>query len=189
MLYINNMQIMNFDLAAEYLLMAAMLMAIKSRMLLPKPEETLDTADELDPRQELINRLLEYEKIKQGAELIDNLPRVDRDFLWLSIKIEECDDILPQVVIADLTRAWQKLLLKATPVEHQIKRQELSVREYMTNILRILAKVNETNFESLFENNYTIPVMVVNFIAILELTKEGLIEIHNINDCIILRLS
>ena len=188
-LYINSMQTMKMDLAAEYLLMAAMLMAIKSRMLLPKPEKIDDTEEIEDPRQELINRLLEYEKIKEGAELIDNLPRVERDFWWLNVKIEEVGDIIPEVVVTDLVRAWQKLLLKAArPIEHQIKRDELSVREYMTNIIRYLSKVTDAAFEELFEDNYTISIMVVNFIAILELTKEGLIGIDTDNSLIRLRL-
>lgn len=178
-LYISNMQTMKMDLVAEYLLMAAMLMAIKSRMLLPKPEK-IDDSDEIeDPRQELINRLIEYEKFKERAEQIDNSPRVERDFLWLNIKIDEVDDIIPNIVITDLVRAWQKLLQRATlPTEHQIKRDELSVREYMTNILRYLSKVTTASFEELFEEGFTVAVMVVNFIAILELIKEGIIGIE-----------
>ena len=170
---------MKMDLAAEYLLMAAMLMAIKSRMLLPKPEKVDDGDEVEDPRQELINRLLEYEKIKEGAEQIDSIPRVERDFLWLNVKIDEVSDIIPNVVVTDLVRAWQKLLQKATlPTEHQIKRDELSVREYMANILRYLSKVTVASFEELFAGNYTLAVLVVNFIAILELTKEGLLAIE-----------
>ena len=178
-LYINSMKTMKMDLAAEYLLMAAMLMAIKSRMLLPKPEKVDDGDEVEDPRQELINRLLEYEKIKEGAEQIDSIPRVERDFLWLNVKIDEVSDIIPNVVVTDLVRAWQKLLQKATlPTEHQIKRDELSVREYMANILRYLSKVTVASFEELFAGNYTLAVLVVNFIAILELTKEGLLAIE-----------
>lgn len=188
-LYINSMKTMKMDLASEYLLMAAMLMAIKSRMLLPKPEKIDDIEEVEDPRQELINRLLEYEKIKEGAELIDNLPRVERDFSWLNVNISEVGDIIPEVVVADLVRAWQKILQKATmPIEHQVKRDELSVREYMSNILRYLSKVSEATFEELFEGNYTIALIVVNFIAILELTKEGLLGIYTDNSSIRLRL-
>ncbi len=178
-LYINGMKTIKMDLAAEYLLMAAMLMAIKSRMLLPKPEKLDDGDATADPRQELVNRLLEYEKIKEGAELIDNHPRVERDFLWLNIKIDEVSDIIPNIVVTDLVRAWKKLLQKTpAPTKHQIKRDELSVREYMANILRYLSKVTIASFEELFEDNCIIAVMVVNFIAVLELIKEGLLGIE-----------
>ena len=178
-LYINGMKTIKMDLAAEYLLMAAMLIAIKSRMLLPKPEKLDDGDATADPRQELINRLLEYEKIKEGAELIDNHPRVERDFLWLNIKIDEVSDIIPNIVVTDLVRAWKKLLQKTpAPTKHQIKRDELSVRKYMANILRYLSKVTIASFEELFEDNCIIAVMVVNFIAVLELIKEGLLGIE-----------
>ena len=189
LLYINNMHVLNFDLAAEYLLMAAMLIAIKSRMLLPKPEVITGDEEAVDPRQELINKLLEYEKIKQGANLIDSMPMVDRDFLWLNVKIDECNNVLPDLVMDDLLKAWRNLLLKARPEEqHHIKRAELSIREHMTNILRILNNVKQTAFENLFPFDCGVPVIVVNFIAILELTKEGMIGIASENNAIIVRI-
>ncbi len=187
--YINNMQILNLDLAAEYLLMAAMLIAIKSRMLLPKPESIGTDEEETDPRLDLINRLLEYEKIKHKAELINDLPMADRDFVWLNVKIDECYTAVPELVMDDLLKAWRNLLLKTrVPEQHHIKRAELSVREHMSNILRLLSKLKHTAFEALFELNCGVAVVVVNFIAILELTKEGMIAIHNENNCIMVKL-
>lgn len=189
MSYINNMQVLNIDLAAEYLLMAAMLIAIKSRMLLPKPEIT-SSEEETDPRQELIDRLLEYEKIKHGAELINSLPLADRDFFWLNVKVEECKNILPDIVLEDLQKAWRNLLLRAKPLEqHHIKRQELSVREHMAHILRTLNKIKQISFIELFELNSGVQVIVVNFIAVLELTKEGLVGIYRDENNIMVKLS
>ncbi len=177
--YINAMQTLNINLAGEYLLMAATLLLIKSRMLLPKPptiEEVL--SDELDPRQELIKRLIEYEKIKLAAQTIAQIPQAQRDYLWLNILPNDLYAELPQVSSADLARAWQTLLLKSiTPKKHQIKRQELSVREHMSEILRQLSHTTRASFYSLFDPSLGVGHIVVNFIAILELTKEGLITL------------
>ncbi|MDQ5921397.1 MAG: segregation and condensation protein [Pseudomonadota bacterium] len=174
--YINNMQTLNFDLAGEYLLMAAMLLSIKSRMLLPKPPQAIDNESELDPRVELINRLLEYEKIKQAAKSLDALPVAGRNFWWIDTLPNEEIKISPKVTIADLSRALHNLLLKhSKSAPHIIKREELSVREYMTAILRKLTALKHIEFTSLFSETATISHIVVNFIAVLELAKEGLV--------------
>lgn len=188
--YINEMQTLNFDLAGEYLLMAALLLSIKSRMLLPKPILQNENDENNDPRAELINRLLEYEKIKQAANNLDELPLAGRDFLWLAIEPAQENKILPKIVMTDLVKALHNLLLKnQKAVIHNIQREELSVREYMTNILRTLAISQQVNFISLFSENSSVPYIVVNFIAVLELAKEGLIGITTANENIIINLT
>ncbi len=182
--YINAMQVLNIELAGEYLLMAAMLLEIKSRLLLPrKTDENLpdESADD-DPRQELIQRLLEYEKIKQAGINLNALPQAMRDYLWVDILIEESAPELPQIVPLDLQKAWHTLLLRSLQAQnqHQIQKQELSVREHMTQILRILRDNGRSNFFSLFNLEWGVSHVVVNFIAILELGKEGMINIDQL---------
>ena len=173
------MQILNIDLAAEYLLMAALLLAIKSRMLLPRPkQEEEPEADETDPRQELIRKLLEYEQMKLAALNLNALPTVNRDYLWVNAALNDTALVLPEVTISDISRAWHSVLLQtlaAPKPEHHLKRQELSVREHMSNILRRLTDTPETAFSQLFTPGQGIAHVIVNFIAVLELTKEGLI--------------
>lgn len=178
--YINTMQVLNIDLAAEYLLMAAMLLEIKSRTLLPKPKIEVTAIDEgIDPRQELINRLLEYEKIKLGGQKLSELPTANRDYLWLDILINDEQPSLPSIQAVELQNAWHNLILKSlsSKQEHQIKRQELSVREHMTQIIRTLQEIKSTKFFNLFNPELGVSHVVVNFIAILELTKEGMIKL------------
>ena len=187
--YINNMQILNIDLAAEYLLMAAMLLAIKSRMLLPKPKVEIEE-DETDPRNELIQKLIEYEKMKLAALNLDELPTANRDYMWLDVLINDTSKVLPSVVVSDLAKARKSLILKSIieHKEHHMKKQELSVREYMSGILRLLSTAGETPFMQLFDPSLGISYIVVNFIAILELTKEGLISLAILNNDIIVSL-
>lgn len=178
--YINAMQVLNIDLAAEYLLMAAMLLEIKSRMLLPKLKhaEAIDD-NEVDPRQELIAKLIEYEKIKLAAYKISELPTANRDYMWLDILVNDTYKEPPQVSLDDLKNVWHNILLKslANHREHHIHRQELSVREHMTNIVRKLSELKQASFLALFNPSSGVAYVVVNFIAILELTKEGLIKL------------
>lgn len=174
--YINAMQTLNIDLAAEYLLMAAMLLEIKSRMMLPKPKpEELEEAE--DPRNELIQKLIEYEKIKLAAQNLTDLPQANRDYLWLDVLINNTLPLLPQVTTEDLQKAWHNVLIKSITQnkEHHINRQELSVREYMSNIVRQLQQIGDCTFSKLFDAKGGISHVVVNFIAILELGKEGII--------------
>ena len=186
--YINTMQVLNIELAGEYLLMAAVLLEIKSRVLLPRPMQTEDTNDnELDPRQELIERLIEYEKIKQASINLNNCPQAIRDYLWIDVMIEESEPELPNILPKDLQKAWHTLLLRSMKAqnEHHIQKQELSVREHMSQILRTLKEMGSCDFYELFEVQLGVAHIVVNFVAILELSKEGLICIQQNPELII----
>ena len=176
--YIEHIRQRNLELAADYLLMAAMLIEIKSRMLLPAKK--VDGEQEaLDPRAELVRRLLEYEQMKLAAFQLDSLPQVGRDFVRTQVYIDQTVVTrFPDVEIADLQAAWNDLLRRAKLTErHTITREELSVREHMTQILRKLQTAKFIEFQDLFETSRGVPVVVVNFIALLELAKETLIEI------------
>ena len=179
--YINAMQVLNIELASEYLLMAAVLLEIKSRILLPRPINSSNEEDDegLDPRQELIRRLVEYEQIKQASLNLNAMPQAYRDYLWVDVMIEETEAELPTLRPQDLQKAWHTLLLRSLKVqsEHHIKKQELSVREQMSQILRLLREAGKTNFYALFPLQLGVQYIVVNFIAILELGKEGMISI------------
>lgn len=175
--YIESMQRHNLELAADYLLMAATLLDIKSRMLLPKPpREQAEDADE-DPRAELVRRLVEYERIKGSARMIDSVPRAERDFEWVAIHVvEKVVECLPDLSLDELQRAWQGLLQRVRLNQHhRISREELSVREYMSEILRRLQGKGELPFESLFDLTHGISSLVVGFLAVLEMVKERLI--------------
>ena len=176
--YIEQIRQRNLELAADYLLMAAMLIEIKSRMLLPAKK--VEGADEaLDPRAELVRRLLEYEQMKLAAFQLDTLPQVGRDFVRTQVHIDQTVVTrFPDVEIADLQAAWNDLLRRAKlTARHTITREELSVREHMTQILRKLQNAKFIEFQDLFDPSRGVPVVVVNFIALLELAKETLIEI------------
>jgi len=177
MVYVEAMRTKNLELAAEYLVMAAMLMEIKSRMLLPRPAMPTDEAE--DPRAELVRRLLEYEKMKRGGEKLDALPQLGRDFLPVEIWIEQTlAQRLPGVNVVDLQEAWRALLVRAKMTQHhRVTREELSVREHMTLILRRLRGRGFAEFGELFEPARGVPLLIVNFLAVLELTREGLLEV------------
>jgi segregation and condensation protein A len=176
--YIEEIRSRNLELAAEYLLMAALLISIKSRMLLPMKKA--DSGEEVeDPRAELARRLIEYERIKFGAQRLDEIPQLGRDFLRAQVWIEQAVAArLPEVHPVDLQSAWADILRRARLTQHhRISREELSVREYMTFVLRKLQDRRFAEFEDLFEVERGIPVVVVTFIALLELARESLIEI------------
>lgn len=176
--YVDQIRVHNLELAGEYLLMAAMLIEIKSRMLLPlKKADSGDDAG--DPRAELVRRLLEYEQMKLAALQIDGVPQLGRDFVRAQIFIEQSlVPRWPEVQVADLQIAWADVLKRAKlTAHHTISREELSVREHMTGILRRLQSARFVEFGDLFEQGRGVPVVVVNFIALLELAKETLIEI------------
>src|SRR5450830_1241718 len=176
--YVDQIRLSNLELAAEYLLMAAMLIEIKSRMLLPQRQHELEV-DADDPRAELVRRLLEYEQIKLAAVDINALPQLDRDFVRSQIFIEQSlVPVWPDVTPGDLQAAWRDLLKRATLKQHhKISREELSVREHMTAILRRLQSQRFVEFADLFDVSGGVPLLVVNFVAMLELAKETLIEI------------
>src|SRR5574343_195494 len=176
--YVDQIRLSNLELAAEYLLMAAMLIEIKSRMLLPQRQTELD-ADMDDPRAELVRRLLEYEQIKLAAYDLNAVPQVGRDCIRTQIFIEQSlVTSWPDVTPVDLQQAWLDVMKRAKLVQHhKISREELSVREHMTAILRRLQSSRFVEFADLFDIAGGVPVVVVNFVALLELAKETLVEI------------
>ena len=180
--YVEQIKTYNLELASEYLLMAAMLIEIKSRMLLPVKKS--DTGEEVDdPRAELVRRLLEYEQIKLAAQNLGHIPVAGRDFLLAHANIDElAPKALPTVNPDDLKTAWQDILKRAKlNARHTITRETLSVREFMSDILRKLNNRRFMEFTDLFEDLVTQgsarSVLVVNFIAMLELSREALVEI------------
>jgi segregation and condensation protein A len=180
--YIDQIRHHNLELAAEYLLMAAMLIEIKSRMLLPMKKA--DSEEEVeDPRAELVRRLLEYERMKLAAQELDQIPQHGRDFQIAHGHIDTTVAITwPEVNLDDLQMAWRDVLHRAKLSEHHtITREELSVRDFMTRILRRLQNTRFIEFGELFEDAIKsgkgISVVIVNFIAVLELSREALVEI------------
>ena len=176
--YVDEIRGRNLELAAEYLLMAAMLIEIKSRMLLP-PKKVADGQEAEDPRAELVRRLLEYERMKLGGAKLNAVPQFGRDFLKAQVFIEQSlQPRFPDVSAVDLQEAWRDILKRAKLVQtHKITREELSVREHMTMVLKKLQGRRFVEFEELFDASKGTPVLVVTFIAMLELAKETLIEI------------
>jgi segregation and condensation protein A len=176
--YVEEIRHRNLELAAEYLLMAAMLIEIKSRMLLP-PKAVPHGQEPEDPRAELVRRLLEYEQMKLAAARIHELPQIGRDFLRVQVYIEQAlQPRFPEVSMQDLQEAWAGILQRAKLVQrHKISREELSVREHMSMVLRHLQGRRFVEFESLFDPAKGAAVLVVTFIALLELAKETLIDI------------
>ena len=177
MAYVEIMRESQLELAAEYLLMAAVLIDIKSRMLLPRMPVTSD--GEHDPRAELVRRLLAYEQIKQAARDLDAAPRVDRDFERVEVWIEKISAVrLPQVHPDDLRAAWVSILQRAKVNKHHlISREQLSVRDQMSRLLRMVQPGRFVEFTALFTDRATVAVLVVTFLAVLELCREGLIDI------------
>lgn len=176
--YVELIRKSNLELAAEYLVMAACLMQIKSRLLLPVTRADDDEEVE-DPQAELARRLLEYEKMKLAAVELDRIPRNGRDFWRAFVLIEQTQNkILPDVSSEELARVWQEVLAQAQlRGNHTISRQELSVREFMSNILRRLGQSPIVEFRKLFKKGCGIEVAIVNYLAILELAKDGLVRI------------
>lgn len=175
--YVEKMQAIKLELAADYLLMSAMLIEIKSRMLLPKPTEV---ESEDDPRAELVRRLMEYEAIKLAAQKLDELPQVGVDLMVANAYFEKIVQVqAAQVSMDDLMAAWRNVLKRASHfAHHKVGKSELSVREHMSQILRKLKEQNMMEFSALFDiESDGIPKLVVNFLAILELAREGLVKI------------
>ncbi len=176
--YIDQIRAKNLELAAEYLLMAALLIEIKSRMLLPVRKT--DSGEESDdPRAELVRRLLEYERMKLAAQRLDELPRIGRDFLRATVVIEQSlEKRFPQVNVIDLRDAWADVVKRAHLIaRHHINREELSVREHMSSILKALQHKKFIEFGDLFDPARGVAVAIVHFLALLELAREALIDI------------
>jgi len=173
--YVELMRTKQLELAAEYLLMAAMLIEIKSRMLLPRPTSV---ALEEDPRAELVRRLLEYEQMKMAAQRMSEIPVAGRDYSLVNVLFERDDAIAPDVDAMDLKLAWLTILNRANVNKHHtITREQLSVRAHMTRILRRLQDAEFVEFTQLFTAAEGLPVLMVTFIAILELARESLVQI------------
>ena len=168
----------NLELASDYLLMAAMLIEIKSRMLLP-PKKSVGGAEPEDPRAELVRRLIEYEQMKLAAARIDALPLLGRDFLRAQVVIEQSiTPRFPDVDADELRAAWADILKRAKLTQHHhITREQLSVREHMSIVLRALQGRRFAMFEDLFDTTRGPQVLVVTFIALLELAREHLLEV------------
>jgi len=176
--YVDQIRTRNLELAAEYLLMAAMLIEIKSRMLLPARRSD-DGKEPEDPRAELVRRLLEYEQMKVAAAQLDALPLLGRDFLRAEVGSPQgALERLPVVEPEDLRQAWVDILRRANlRAHHHITREQLSVREHMSIVLRKLQGRRFVEFHDLFDADAGSPVMVVTFIALLELARESLLEV------------
>jgi segregation and condensation protein A len=176
--YVDEIRSTNLELAAEYLLMAAMLIEIKSRMLLP-PKKTAEGQEAEDPRAELVRRLLAYEQIKLSAHQLNSMPQFGRDFLRAQVFVEQAfQPRFPDVSVIDLQDAWRDIVKRARLVQHHvITREALSVREHMSIVLRKLQNHRFVEFEALFDTTRGMPVLVVTFIAMLELCKEGLVDV------------
>ena len=175
--YVDAMRTKNLELAAEYLVMAATLMAIKSRLLLPRPPAL--APEEEDPRAELVRRLLEYERIRQAAQALEALPQIGRDALAVSVWVERTlAERLPEVNAQDLAEAWRTLLYRARmTAHHRVSREELSVREHMSAVLRRLQERRVVEFGELFDATRGVAVLVVTLLAVLELARESLLEL------------
>ena len=176
--YVEQIRKHNLELASEYLLMAAMLIEIKSRMLLP-PKKSADSGEVEDPRAALVRRLIEYEQIKLGAAKLDALPQLGRDFLRAQVHIEQSlAPRFPDVQADELRLAWLDILQRARLNQHHtISREQLSVREHMSIVLRRLQGRRFVEFHELFDTRRGMPVLVVTFLAMLELSREHLLEV------------
>ena len=176
--YVEMMRRTQLELAAEYLLMAAVLIEIKSRLLLPKPP-AIPGAEAEDPRAELVRRLLEYERMKQAAREIDAMPLADRDFATVRIWFDHSVAVrLPDVSPDDLKAAWAVLIQRAHVNRHHlVSREQLSVRSEMSRILKLLAPAKYAEFTALFSAHADVAHLVVTFLAMLELAREHLVNV------------
>lgn len=177
MTYVEAMRAAQWELAAEYLLMAALLVEIKSRLLLPRP--AAEEKVEEDPRAELVRRLLEYEQMKVAARRLDELPQRGRDFLVAGAVLERVVvERLPEVRAEDLREAWLGLLARARlNAHHRVRHEPLSVRERMTVLLRRLRGAGFQEFTALFDATAGVPELVVTLLAVLELVRESLVDL------------
>ncbi|HKW80755.1 MAG TPA: ScpA family protein [Casimicrobiaceae bacterium] len=177
LVYVEMMRRTQLELAAEYLLMAAVLIEIKSRLLLPKPPQQGD--EPADPRAELVRRLLEYERMKAAARALDALPLVERDYALARVWFDRVAPArLPDVRADDLRAAWAGLLARARINRHHtVTREQLSVRSQMSRLLKLLEPGRFIEFTTLFEARAGIAQLVVTFLAILELARESLLDL------------
>ena len=177
MAYIELMRANQLELAAEYLLMAAMLIEIKSRMLLPGP--AVRDEEEGDPRAELVRRLLEYEQMKIAAQRLNELPQAERDFMLVRVWVDQTPvERLPAIGPEDLRTAWLRLVARSrVNRSHRVTREELSVRAHMSGILFRLRGRKFVDFSELFDPGSGIAELVVTFLALLELIRDHQVEV------------
>ena len=175
--YVEVMRRKSLELAAEYLVMAAVLIEIKSRMLLPRPPSA--AAEEEDPRAELVRRLLGYEQMKLAAQRSDDIPQLGREYMVAQVWVDKTAEyVMPNVSAEDLRQAWLWLLQRASVNKHhRVTRDQLSVREHMTSVLRRLREASFLEFTQLFSQEDGVPKLVVTLLAILELARESMIEL------------
>ena len=179
MRYIELMQVLQLELAGEYLLMAATLAEVKSRMLLPRVRDD-ENAEDADPRAELVRRLQEYERFKRAAEGIDRMPRLERDTWIASAELVDRKIVRlpPQVSLQEMLLAFQDVLSRSDMfAHHHVQREPLSVRQRMTDVLSSLTASAFVDFVHLFRADEGRRGVTVTFVAILELLREGLVEI------------
>jgi segregation and condensation protein A len=179
MRYIELMQVLQLELAGEYLLMAATLAEVKSRMLLPRVGND-EPMDESDPRAELVRRLQEYERFKRAAEGIDRMPRLERDVWVASADLVDRKIVRmpPQVTLQEMLLAFQEVLSRSDMfAHHHVQREPLSVRQRMTDVLSSLTAATFVDFVQLFSAAEGRRGVTVTFVAVLELLREGLIEV------------
>ncbi len=178
LIYVDQIRQHKLELAAEYLLMAAALVEIKSRMLLPVIKKN-DTDEVEDPRAELVRHLLEYERIKLAANKLDEMPKLGDDFFTTAVTIpKDTSQRWPNVLPIDLYHAFSEVLRRnKLTTSHTVAKQGLSVREHMSIILKRLQTSSFVEFYDLFDTVKETPVIIVHFLALLELAKESLIEI------------
>ena len=176
--YVEMMRRTQLELAAEYLLMAAVLIEIKSRLLLPRPPAAPGTELD-DPRAELVRRLLEYERMKQAAREIDALPLAERDFSTVRVFFDRlAGERLPDVSPNDLRTAWAGLIARARSHRHHlVTREQLSVRSEMSRLLKLLQPTRFLEFTAMFAEHADVAHLVVTFLALLELSREQLINV------------
>ena len=179
--YVDRIRMQKLELAAEYLLMAAMLVEIKSRLLLPKVKTETNEEPE-DPRAELVRLLLEYERMKMAAKSLDELPKLGNDFfLPQAVIAKSTEKVWPGISADELRHAFAEIIRRAKlTASHTVGKQELSVREHMSSILRQLRNARFVEFHELFDESEGVAVLVVHFLALLELAKETLVEITQI---------
>ena len=179
MKYVELMKNLNLELAAEYLVMAAVLAEIKSKMLLPQPANLEN--EEADPRADLVRRLREYERFKRAADDLETIPRVEREIFPVAIMFPDAHSIpqqLPKLELKELLVAFRDIMARASMYQHHhVNREGLSVRERMTHILSSLQTNQFMSFESMFNVEEGRLGVVVSFVAILELLRQNLIEI------------
>lgn len=178
MTYVEAARKTRLELAAEYLLMAAMLIDIKSRMLLPRVESVDEAIEAADPRAELVRRLMEYEQMKRAGQKLDALPQAGRDFDAVSVFLPSSAKRLPMLHPEELSAAWLAILSRAKNItHHRVGHHALSIREHMSRILKRLKHGEFMEFKMLFPEASTVHELVVTFLAVLELTKETLVEV------------